>query len=85
MQRSFERDIIPMARHEGLALAPWDVVAGGRLRTLEEEAARAASGEGGRTILTDSWQQTDDEKKMSAALEKVRQDVGAKSLRVGTC
>ncbi|CDO72110.1 hypothetical protein BN946_scf184962.g53 [Trametes cinnabarina] len=30
LQRDFEREIIPMAREEGLALAPWNVLAGGR-------------------------------------------------------
>jgi len=32
LDRSFERDIIPMARSLGLALAPWQVVGGGELR-----------------------------------------------------
>ncbi|KAG7086810.1 hypothetical protein E1B28_002735 [Marasmius oreades] len=40
LQRSFERDIIPMARSFGMALAPWSVLAGGRLRTDAEEQKR---------------------------------------------
>lgn len=29
MLRDFERDILPMARHYGMALAPWDAIGGG--------------------------------------------------------
>lgn len=29
--RDFEREIIPMAQHFGMALAPWDVMGGGKL------------------------------------------------------
>ena len=48
LQRDFERDIIPMARAEGLALAPWNVLAAGRIRTDEEEERRRQTGEKGR-------------------------------------
>lgn len=47
LQRDFERDIIPMARAEGLALAPWNVLAAGKLRTDEEEEKRRQTGEKG--------------------------------------
>ena len=47
LQRDFERDIIPMARSEGLALAPWNVLAGGHIRTDEEEQKRRETGEKG--------------------------------------
>lgn len=81
MERSFERDIIPMAREFGLALAPWNVLARGKFRTDEEEERRAASGEKGRAVIfgTD-WKRTEDEKKMSTALEKVAKEVGAASI-----
>lgn len=81
MARSFERDIIPMARAHGLALAPWNVIAGGRLRTDAEEEKRAASGEKGRTLMArEEWRRNEDEKKMSAALEKVAKEVGAEHI-----
>ncbi|KAF7300986.1 H-K-ATPase alpha [Mycena indigotica] len=32
LERSFEREIIPMARAHGMALAPWDVLVAGKLR-----------------------------------------------------
>ncbi|EJD04770.1 Aldo/keto reductase [Fomitiporia mediterranea MF3/22] len=76
MQRSFEREIIPMARANGLALAPWDVLAAGRLRTDAEEQKRLASGEKGRTIFRADWWRNEDEKKVCAALEKVAKEVG---------
>ncbi|KAG6819215.1 hypothetical protein H0H93_014121 [Arthromyces matolae] len=75
LQRDFERDIIPMARSEGIALAPWNVLAGGKLRTDAEEDARRAVGEGGRKTF---GERTEKERKMSAALEKVAKEVGAK-------
>ncbi|KAF9064057.1 NADP-dependent oxidoreductase domain-containing protein [Rhodocollybia butyracea] len=79
MDRSFERDIIPMARSLGLALAPWSVLAGGKLRTDAEEQRRKESGEKGRTMLGD-WERTEDEAQMSRALEKVAKDIGTKSI-----
>ncbi|EEB90432.1 hypothetical protein MPER_11362, partial [Moniliophthora perniciosa FA553] len=40
MERSFERDVIPMAKSLGVALAPWDVIGGGKLRTDAEDAEK---------------------------------------------
>jgi len=80
MDRSFERDIIPMARSLGLALAPWSVIGGGRLRTDAEEQRRKESGEKGRSFMGQSWERTEDETKMSRALEKVAKDIGAKTI-----
>ncbi|KAJ7618547.1 NADP-dependent oxidoreductase domain-containing protein [Roridomyces roridus] len=79
MERSFEREIIPMARAHGLALAPWNVLAGGKLRTDAEEERRA-NGEKGRTLMGPGWERNEDQKKMSAALEKVAKEVGTKSI-----
>ena len=47
LSRDFEREIIPMARAEGMALAPFDVLVGGRIRTDEEELKRRQTGEKG--------------------------------------
>lgn len=33
MDRDFEREILPMARHYGMALAPWSVLGGGRFKS----------------------------------------------------
>ncbi|CAK5265232.1 unnamed protein product [Mycena citricolor] len=80
MGRAFEREIIPMARAYGMALAPWNVLAGGKLRTDAEEEARRASGEKGRVIFGPNWERNEDERKMSAALEKVAGEVGVKHI-----
>ncbi|EIM85932.1 Aldo/keto reductase [Stereum hirsutum FP-91666 SS1] len=76
MKRDFEREIIPMARSLGLALAPWDVLCGGKIRTDAEEARRKESGEKGRTIFSPEWERTEDEKKISGVLEEVGREVG---------
>jgi aryl-alcohol dehydrogenase-like predicted oxidoreductase len=70
----------------GLALAPWDVLASGRFRTDAEDKARQESGEKGRVSFTQDGksERTEDERKMSAALEKVAVEVGAKSIQAGT-
>ncbi|KAJ7610656.1 NADP-dependent oxidoreductase domain-containing protein [Mycena polygramma] len=80
LDRSFEREILPMARAHGLALAPWNVLAGGKFRTDAEEEARRASGEKGRVLTGPDWERNENEKKMSHALEKVAAEVGTKSL-----
>ncbi|KLO12648.1 Aldo/keto reductase [Schizopora paradoxa] len=84
MERSFERDIIPMARTLGLALAPFRVIGGGRLRTDAEEELRRQTGEKGRTILNPNWERNEKEVTMSRALEKVANEVArAKGLKDG--
>ncbi|KAJ7147856.1 aryl-alcohol dehydrogenase [Mycena crocata] len=78
-QRDIEREVLPMCRHEGIALTLWNVLAAGHIRTDAEEETRKASGENGRTLFG-NWERTADEKKMCAALEVVAQQVGAKHI-----
>ncbi|KLO07373.1 Aldo/keto reductase [Schizopora paradoxa] len=80
MARDLERDVIPMCRSLGLAIAPWNVVGGGRLRTDEEEERRRQSGEKGRTMLSPNWERTESEKKISRALEKIGKEVGTEHI-----
>jgi len=80
LERSFEREIIPMARSEGMALAPWNVLAAGKLRTDEEEEKRRQTGEKGRTTTNPNWERNETEKKICKALEKVAKEVGAQSI-----
>ena len=80
LERSFERDIIPMARSEGLALAPWGVLGGGRIRTNAEEARRRESGEKGRTAFNAGWERSPAEKKVCDALEEIAKEVGTESI-----
>jgi len=83
MDREFEREIIPMARSEGLALAPWAVLAGGKIRTDAEEERRRQTGEKGRMIFEPSWERNDHEKAVCNALEKVASEIGAKNITSG--
>jgi len=78
MQRSFERDIIPMCRAHGMAIAPWGVLASGKLRSDKEEQQREKSGEKGRAFFSPDWKRNEQEIAMSAALDKVAKEVGAK-------
>ncbi|KAH0282688.1 putative aryl-alcohol dehydrogenase Aad14 [Aureobasidium namibiae CBS 147.97] len=70
MLRDFEREIIPMARHFGMALAPWDVLGGGRFQTKAAIEERKKNNESIRALMGPP-EQSDDEVKMSAALEEV--------------
>ncbi|KAK9895708.1 Aldo/keto reductase [Cystobasidium minutum MCA 4210] len=79
IQRDFERDILDLARHEGMALAPWNVLGGGKFQTKEQIEERKKQGEGLRSIMG-SGEQSEQEEKISAALEKVRSEVGGKSI-----
>ena len=47
MDRDLECDIIPMAKAEGMALCPWNVLAGGKIRSDAEEEKRRETGEKG--------------------------------------
>ena len=49
MMRDLEREVIPMARSEGMALAPWNVLAAGKIRSDAEERARHETGEKGES------------------------------------
>jgi hypothetical protein len=68
-----------------MAVAPWNCLAGGKLRTDEEEAKREASGENGRIvqIFSPDWRRNENEQKVSHALEKVAREVGAKHITSG--
>ncbi|KAL2415636.1 putative aryl-alcohol dehydrogenase AAD4 [Exophiala dermatitidis] len=75
MLRDFERDIIPMARHYGMALAPWDVLGGGKFQTKKALEERKKQGEGLRAAFGPT-EQTEVEVKVSEALEQVAAEHG---------
>jgi aryl-alcohol dehydrogenase-like predicted oxidoreductase len=105
MERSFEREIIPMARSEGnnhlvnkaddcltlkiiilgMALAPWNVLAGGKIRTDEEEERRRQTGEKGRTLalVPTDWERNEKERMVCKALEKIAVEIGTKHITSG--
>jgi aryl-alcohol dehydrogenase-like predicted oxidoreductase len=58
-----------MARHFGMALAPWDVLGGGKFQSKKALEARKKGGEGLRSFF--GAEQTEDEQKISEALEKI--------------
>jgi aryl-alcohol dehydrogenase-like predicted oxidoreductase len=64
-----------------MALAPWNVLAGGKFRTDAEEEARGKTGEY-RKMFPD-FERTEREKKVSRALEKVAGEVGTKHITAG--
>jgi aryl-alcohol dehydrogenase-like predicted oxidoreductase len=45
LARDLEREIIPMARHFGMAIVPWGVLGSGRLQTRQEAEERARNGD----------------------------------------
>ena len=69
-----------MARSEGLALAPWGVLAAGKIRTNAEEARRKESGEKGRMILSPDWERTPEQKKVCDVLEEIGKELGTESI-----
>jgi len=66
----------------GMALAPWNVLAGGKFRTDEEEEKRQNTGEKGRMVegFSPEWLRDKNERKVSHALEEVVGQVGAKHI-----
>ncbi|CDO77141.1 hypothetical protein BN946_scf184657.g16 [Trametes cinnabarina] len=81
LQRDLEREIIPMCKAEGMAIAPWNVLAAGKIRTDAEEEERRRTGEKGRTALSPNWERNDTEKKMAKVLEEIAAEVGASNIQ----
>lgn len=75
LTRDFEREIIPMARQFGMALAPWDSVGGGKFQSQKALAERK---EGLRPMMGD--QQSEEQVRMSEALAKVAAEHGIESV-----
>jgi hypothetical protein len=69
-----------MARSEGLALAPWGVLAAGKIRTNAEEARRKESGEKGRVVFGPDWERTPEQKKVCDVLEEIGKELGTESI-----
>nr|POE60657.1 putative aryl-alcohol dehydrogenase aad14 [Quercus suber] len=73
MLRDMEREIIPMCRHFGMAIAPWDSIS---KKAIEE---RKKNNEPLRSLLGPA-EQTEQEVRMSTALEEVAQQHGITSV-----
>jgi aryl-alcohol dehydrogenase-like predicted oxidoreductase len=79
MLRDMEREIIPMARHFGMALAPWDVLGGGKFQSKKNMEERKKNKEGLRSMMGNG-EQTEEEVKMSEALSNVAAEHGIESV-----
>lgn len=66
-----------------MALAPWNVLAGGKIRSDAEEQRRIESGEKGRQLMATDWLRNESQRKVCQALEKVAAEVGAKHITSG--
>lgn len=75
MKRDMESDVLPMARQFGMAICPWDVLSSGKLQTKKMMEEKQKAGGGAR-----GFSQSEDEVKMSEALEKVAQEHGGVSI-----
>ncbi|KAK7724304.1 putative aryl-alcohol dehydrogenase aad14 [Diaporthe eres] len=73
LDRDFERDIIPMARHFGMALAPFSVLGGGRLQSASQLRER-------KEKLRGAPELTEEETLMSEKLLKVAEEHGIESV-----
>lgn len=63
--RDFERDIIPMCIAEGMGLAPWGTLGGGKFKSDEERESKD-----GRKL----WEATEADLKVSKVLEKIAKE-----------
>jgi len=77
MIRDMEREIIPMCRHFGMAIAPWDSIGGGKFQSKKQLEERKKNNEGLRSMM--GSEQTEQEAKISEALDKVAQEHGVES------
>jgi aryl-alcohol dehydrogenase-like predicted oxidoreductase len=78
MLRDMEREIIPMCRHFGMAIAPWDALGGGKFQSKKALEERKKNNEGLRSMM--GGEQTEQEQKISEALEKVAGEHGIESI-----
>ncbi|KAK6222374.1 hypothetical protein LQW54_001074 [Pestalotiopsis sp. IQ-011] len=76
MDRDFERDIIPMARHFGMALCPWSVLGGGALKSKAQLEARRREGDSARVK-----EQSEYAVRVSEALAEVAAEHGTDSVQ----
>lgn len=79
MVRDMEREILPMCRHFGMAIAPWDAIGGGKFQSRKSMEERKKNNEGLRSMMG-SGDQSEVEQKMSAALEDVAKEHGIESV-----
>jgi len=77
-ERDFEQDIFDCTRLEGMAIAPWNVLGGGKFQSKAALEERKKKGEGLRSIMGDG--QSEEQVKISEALDKIGQEHGGVSV-----
>ncbi|KAF0326354.1 putative aryl-alcohol dehydrogenase AAD14 [Colletotrichum sp. SAR11_59] len=77
--RDLEREIIPMCRQFGMAIAPWDVLGGGKLQTKKQLEERQKAGEGLRAMFGQG--QSEEHRRASEVLEEVAKEQGTDSIQ----
>lgn len=70
--RDVERDLLPMLRSEGMGIAPWGAIGQGRFQRAADQG-KSTDGRSAQPL-------NDTEKKVSAALEQVADELGVKSI-----
>lgn len=70
-----EREIIPMCRHFGMAIAPWDAMGGGMFQSKKQLEERRKNNESLRSLMGNG-EQGESEARISAALEEVGEEHG---------
>jgi aryl-alcohol dehydrogenase-like predicted oxidoreductase len=75
LQRAPERDLLPMARHFGLAITPWGAIGGGAL------TGKYLKGEAGR-VVAHSARRSDRANKIAAKVVKTAQKLGVTPAQV---
>ena len=63
-----------------MALAPWNVLASGKIRSDAEEERRRQTGEAGRQMFGPDWERTPEQRKVCLAPEQVAKEVGAENI-----
>jgi len=73
-KRDFEREILPMCKHENMGLAIWGSLGGGRFKTEEQIKEQEKSGDKGRALYHGPI--TDTEKAVIKVLDKLAKAKG---------
>ncbi|KAI1791081.1 Aldo/keto reductase [Ganoderma leucocontextum] len=83
LDRRIEHEVLPMCRHEGIAIAAYGVLGGGHIRTDDEEARRRQTGENGRTSFGMKWERTPEERAVCLVLERIAEELGVGTKNIG--
>jgi hypothetical protein len=66
-----------------MALASWNVLCAGMVRTDAEKEQQLVTGEHGRKLIDPNWERNEAERKMCKELEQVAKEVGSNTIQAG--